>query len=113
MDIPTLVVGKFTWGADGGANDTLEIYLPGIDLVQPASNTGATLTTVIDQSTFSHLGVWMRNANSQADEIRFGASYDDVIGAGLDTADDHTPPTPAQMDWAGRARPPSRTPPSP
>ncbi len=76
---PTLVVGKFTWGADGASNDTLEIYLPWGGLAQPAPQT-TTMTTVIDQSTFSYLGVWMRNVDSQVDEIRFGATYDDVIG---------------------------------
>jgi len=77
---PTFVVGKYTWGADGAANDTLQIYLPGTDLVLPGSQTGPTITTVIDQSTFSDLGLWMRHVNSQVDEVRFGATYNDVIG---------------------------------
>jgi autotransporter-associated beta strand protein len=85
LTVPTLVVGKFTWGADGASNDTLQIYLPGTNLVQPASPTGPTMTTVIDQSTFGYLGVWMRNVNSQVDEIRFGATYGDVIATVITT----------------------------
>ncbi len=76
---PTFVVGKCVWGADASSNDTLEVYLPGTDLVEPASPTGASLTTVIDQSTFSYLGLWMRNLDSQVDEIRIGPRYQDVL----------------------------------
>ncbi|MFK7849421.1 MAG: PEP-CTERM sorting domain-containing protein [Akkermansiaceae bacterium] len=78
LNDPTFAVGKFTWGADAASNDLFEIYLPGTDLALPGSAADSS-TMVIDQSTFDELGVWMRNANSEVDEIRFGGSYDDVI----------------------------------
>lgn len=69
----TLVVGKITWGA---TTDTIDLYLPGIDLVQPvdaASSGSANLS----QSGFNVLAFAGKD-KSQFDEIRFGTSYADV-----------------------------------
>lgn len=99
LTAPTLMVGKITWGANGAANDTLQLYVPETDRVLPATAT-ASKTVVIDQSTLSHLGVWMNHVDSMVDEIRFGASYDAVIGAGYESHLDFTLPKPAQMSWS-------------
>ena len=73
-----LVVGKITWAAVG-SNDTLELFLPGTDLVQGAAV--STLNYDFDQSTFdtvSFAGGHLANAVPEVDEIRFGATYADV-----------------------------------
>ncbi|QTN32616.1 hypothetical protein HZ994_09815 [Akkermansiaceae bacterium] len=80
-----LIVGKITWGATAGAADTIQLYAPGTDLALPATPI-STLSTTVDQSTFDTL-TFRRGDKPILDEIRFGASYDDVIGAG------NTPPT--------------------
>jgi hypothetical protein len=94
LQTPTFVVGKFTWGANGAANDLFEIFLPGTNLVLPAAADSSTF--VIDQSTFDELGIWMRFSRAQVDEIRFGASYEDVI-TNVSTA----VPEPASIILAG------------
>ena len=76
---PTFVVLKCTWGADAGANDLMEVYLPGTDLALPETPSYSS-TIIIDQSSFAYLGVWMRSSLDQADEIRVAATYDEVIG---------------------------------
>ena len=96
-----LIVGKITWGANGGSVDTIELYKPGTDLVLPGSPI-STHTVVVDQSTYDTL-TFRRNDRPLLDEIRFGASYDDVIGADL-MVEDTTPPDPDPMTWATRAR---------
>jgi autotransporter-associated beta strand protein len=72
-----LIVGKITWGA---TSDTIEIYVPGPDLVLPATPV-STLTTNVDQSTFDTI-TWARGDRVVMDEIRFGASYTSVIESG-------------------------------
>ena len=82
-------VGKIVWGADGASNDTLEIYQAGTDLVLPASAV-STKTAVLDQSAFDTIAFTQRHRGGDGgdfsfggvDEIRFGATYNDVIGAG-------------------------------
>lgn len=72
-----LIVGKITWGA---ANDTIELYNPGANLVLPATPI-STLTVNVDQSTFDTI-TWARGDKVVMDEIRFGASYAAVIETG-------------------------------
>lgn len=91
-----LIVGKITWGATPGDLDTIELFQPDPDLVQPLSSI-STLTTTVDQSTFDTL-TFRRGDKPVLDEIRFGVSYNDVIGADLIAPDD-TPPTPSPMTW--------------
>jgi len=77
-----LVVGEITWGADGSSNDTIQMYLPDTDF-----NLGSALAShsgVLDQSTFDTLTFAAKTDGPllmAVDEIRFGATYDDVIGA--------------------------------
>ena len=69
------IVGKITWGA----TDTVDIYLPGEDLVlgDVVSTTSAALT----QSGFDVLSFSTKGADGGIDEIRFGATYADVAPA--------------------------------
>ena len=64
-----------------GETDTVEVYLPGPDLVKPETPAG-TVTGSLDQSTFVMLRSVATNGNSgvDADEIRIGTTYGDVIG---------------------------------
>lgn len=70
-----LVVGKYIWGA---GTDTLEIYVPdtNLNLGSPIS----TLNTDVDQSKFDTL-TFARGDKVVMDEIRFGSTLDDVLGA--------------------------------
>jgi len=70
-----LIVGKITWGA--GATDTLDLYLPGTDLVLPGT-AYATQTASIDQSGLNYLALGGNDQVLNMDEIRFGTSYADV-----------------------------------
>ena len=74
-----LVVGKFTWGAE---SDTLEIFNVGEDLAYPTAV--STYTTSVDQSQFDTISFGSKAASPahMLDEIRFGATYWDVIGQG-------------------------------
>lgn len=93
-----LIVGKITWGATPGAPDTIELFTPGTDLVQPASPI-STLTTTVDQTGYDTL-TFRRGDRVLLDEIRFAASYNDVIGADLLGPPDEAAPTPNPMTWA-------------
>ncbi|QTN32838.1 hypothetical protein HZ994_11025 [Akkermansiaceae bacterium] len=74
-----LVVGKFTWGA---GTDTLQIYNVGTNLV--LANPVSTWSGAIDQTLFDTISFGAKGANPAhgIDEIRFGASYEAVIGLG-------------------------------
>ena len=97
-----LAVGKITWGEFGVEDDVFELYLPGTDLVQ-----GAPISTIaadFDQlgladpaNAFDTISVTGGRPNlgvPEFDEIRFGASYADVVI----NANDNTPPTPRPDD---------------
>ena len=75
------VVGRITWSADDLTNDTLEIFLPGTDLVLPGS-AASTLShnfTQAGQLGFTTLGfAGSTPPIPNVDEIRFGTSYLDV-----------------------------------
>jgi hypothetical protein len=70
-----LTVGKITWGA---TEDTIELFQPGTDLALAAMPI-STLITDVDQSTFDTL-TFRKGNKPMLDEIRFGATYDDVLG---------------------------------
>ena len=70
------------WNADNASPDTLNYYLPDADL-----NLGPAITTVntatFNQSAFDTFSIAVNGSSSAlVDEIRFGATYEDVIGAG-------------------------------
>ncbi len=89
----TLVVGRVTWGA---AEDTVDLFLPGSDLALPAS-VHSSLTVNVDQSGYDTLSM-ARGDMVVLDEIRFGASYESVIGG--DVAPDNDPPSPNPAGFA-------------
>lgn len=98
-DTTALVVGKITWGADAASPDTIEIYLPGTDLILPAAPV-STQSAVLDQSQFDIVCFGGKNAGSpKIDEIRFAANYNDVIALDLQTPDEEAP-NPDPMTWA-------------
>ena len=81
LNQPVLVVMEMAWSADGTSNDTFNFYLPGTDLVKPAPV--ATFSRDMNNTTFDTLSFGAFNALAfEADEIRIGATYEDVIGAG-------------------------------
>lgn len=83
-----LFVGKITWGEFGDTDDTLELYLPGTDLALPDTPV-STATWDFDQlgtvnpddafDTISFAGGHLANAVPEVDEIRYGASFADVV----------------------------------
>lgn len=75
-----LVVGRIIWGADDSTPDTIEIYTPGTNLVL---DTPASVSAIVDQSKFKVLSMWGNGSSPNMDEIRFGASYQSVIGTGI------------------------------
>ena len=76
-----LIVGKITWGATNAANDTINLYTPDANLTLGSSVVSS--TAVLNQTNFDTLSISLRypfNDDFGLDEIRFGASYNDVIG---------------------------------
>jgi hypothetical protein len=72
-----LVVMQFITGTTGNS-DTLNFFFPGTDLVLPTASLTQTLD--IDQSGFDRLLISnLDGTKFDADEIRIGASYNDVI----------------------------------
>lgn len=82
-DATALIVGKITWGADDDSADTIEIYLPAIDLLRPASPVSSK-SAVLNQSQFNTLSFSGKNQRApEIDEIRFGSAYADVVPANV------------------------------
>lgn len=84
------VVGRITWGA---TEDTIDIFLPGTDLALPAS-VHSSLTVNVDQSGYDTIS-FARGDKVVMDEIRFGGSYESVIGEGT--------PASGYATWSGGA----------
>ena len=81
LNTPQLVVMQMIWGS--GGNDTLNVYLPGTNLVQPVSPNYTFNSVDFDQTAFDTLSVsTIGTGSSPIDEIRLGATYAAVIGAG-------------------------------
>ena len=98
-DTTALVVGKITWGANAAASDTVEIFLPGTDLALPGSAV-STHSAVLDQSAFDVIAFAGKNGTAPGiDEIRIGATYNDVIAADQQGPDEDAP-NPDPMSWA-------------
>jgi hypothetical protein len=73
-----LIVGKITWAADPTQPDNIQIFQPGVNLVLPATPISV-LNAVLPQREFDTL-TFARGDRPVLDEIRFGRSYDSVIG---------------------------------
>jgi len=77
-DVTMLIVGELIWGADGASNDRVNLYLP-----DTALNLGSVVDTqiaVLDQANFDLVTLGLKTNTFGFDEIRFGATYEDVIG---------------------------------
>lgn len=76
-NVLVFIVGEINWGADTNALDVIKLYRPDTELIQ-----GSVLSThsaVLDQSTFDRISFGLKNNTSfEFDEIRFGATYEDV-----------------------------------
>lgn len=71
------IVGRIDWGANASADESLTLYAPASDLTQGPAVLSSMVIPAMDQSQFTNLLVQFNN-NPQVDEIRFGATYDDV-----------------------------------
>jgi len=78
-----LFVGKIEWGADGSAAEKITLYTPGHDLVLPTPLVDSWETDALDQSSFDRISIQWKDSQPSIDEIRFGASFDEVIGIAL------------------------------
>lgn len=86
--IPTntakLVVGKIVWAS---GSDVISLYLPDTSL-----NLGSVVSThsaTLNQSAFNKISFGMRSNTFAFDEIRFGSTYESVIGQGGSGTVDH------------------------
>ncbi|MFK7852147.1 MAG: PEP-CTERM sorting domain-containing protein [Akkermansiaceae bacterium] len=70
-----LLVGRIVWG--DGVDDTLTTYLPNSTLVLGSAVNSVSAN--LNQASFDTLSIYSNNSNHTVDEIRFGASYNDVI----------------------------------
>lgn len=73
-----LIVGRIDWGADDAAEETLTLYAPGEDLALGDPTMEAWAVPALDQSTFNQLALQFKDT-PRFDEIRFGATSDDVL----------------------------------
>lgn len=76
-----LIVGKIVWGATNGDADTIEVFLPSEDLLDPGAVV-STNSAILDQSLFDTLSFDGKSSPFDRapiiDEIRFGATFADV-----------------------------------
>ncbi|MCH7226883.1 hypothetical protein [Haloferula sp. A504] len=73
-----LIVGKIDWGADDLAAETLTLYAPDASLNLGTPVLAATSLVALDQSAFDTVAFQLK-ADVKIDEIRFGATSDDVL----------------------------------
>jgi hypothetical protein len=83
LSTPVLVVGKIEWGATAGDVETITIYTPDTSDLATLGTGGSKTIAGFDQSTLNIVSFGQRNSNGTQlyDEIRFGATYDDVAVA--------------------------------
>lgn len=94
-----LIVGKISWGVDGSADETLTLYgPPDTDLTQGAPIMAEWTVPALDQSVFDQISLQFKD-NPKMDEIRFGASYNEVVTWDFGTNPDSTAPTPDPMTF--------------
>ncbi len=77
-----LIVGKIEWGTGAGDAETITLYAPDADLTLPEDSVLDSWTTVaLDQSQFDTVTIQWKDSEPSIDEIRFAATYDEVLGA--------------------------------
>jgi hypothetical protein len=72
-----LIVLHAQWGADGATNDTVTLYTPGTDLT--LGSAVATYQAIVSQDSFDTLFFTADQTIGDLDEIRIGATYNDVV----------------------------------
>jgi hypothetical protein len=84
----------------------LQIYLPGNDLVPPPAKPAQATSTVLDQAKLDSLriesGGW--GSSFMVGEIRFGATYRDVVPAAPPSTPERTPSQTIKGCGRGRER---------
>jgi len=78
----TFIVGKIEWGAAAGDAETITLYTPSLtDLATLGTGVSKTVAG-FDQAALDTISFTQRNSGGTYtfDEIRFGATYDDVLG---------------------------------
>ena len=73
-----LIVGRIDWGATGGANETLTLYAPDANLNLGAPILNSFSIPALNQSLFDAVLIQFKDT-PMIDEIRFGASSEDVV----------------------------------
>lgn len=86
--------------------DTIQIYTPGTDLTL---DTPTSHSAVLNQANFTVISMWGNGPTPEFDKIRFGVSYDDVTGQGVNTSSDFTALTPATMSFVNAPAATSQT----
>jgi len=76
------LVGKIEWGATAGDDETITIYNPSTSDLNTLGSAISTATmSGVDQTAFDTISMTHRNSDEgvvRYDEIRFGATYEDV-----------------------------------
>jgi autotransporter-associated beta strand protein len=80
-----LVVGRIVWGATSGDVETITLWTPNLASLPDAAGLGAGWSqtmTGVDQTAFDTISMHQRDSAGEQtyDELRFGATYNDVIG---------------------------------
>lgn len=76
-----LIVGKIEWGVGAAAAETITLYNPDTNLNLGTPALAATATAALNQTTFDTIAIQFKDSTPNIDEIRFGATSDDVLPA--------------------------------
>jgi hypothetical protein len=81
LDTSYLIVGQINWGATNLLDDTISLYLVDTSTLTLGSSISTRNAGALDQSAFNTISMSQRNSGGTVtyDEIRFGASFDDVV----------------------------------
>lgn len=80
-----LVVGRIVWGATPGDQETITLWTPNLANLPDVAGLGtgwSQTMAAVDQTAFDTVSMHQRDSGGDQtyDEIRFGATYNDVIG---------------------------------
>jgi hypothetical protein len=82
-DTSYMIVGQINWGATGADDETITLYMQDTSNLGVLSSSFSTKTmSAVDQTLFDtvSLGTHQSGGTITYDEIRFGATFDDVSG---------------------------------
>ncbi|MEX2213744.1 MAG: PEP-CTERM sorting domain-containing protein [Phycisphaeraceae bacterium] len=75
------IVGRIDWGATAGDVETITLFTPSLATLALPGTSVSTSIAAFDQTTFNLVSFASRQGVQSFDEIRFGSSFNDVIGA--------------------------------